>query len=141
MHRSKHRITCSNRFCPNFLADKRSKSRSISISQTRQQGNVFNRPSRWKNSYGSLVIALSSLGYIWSRDLKIVIKGRRTRFINSIDTRKFHGDDLQKPIPATTFVFCSFLQIRIGESKRGVAMQKWRQKCPDFSIAIVVVID
>lgn len=120
-----YRITGSNRFWPNFLADKRSKSRSISISRTRtfsigHQGE--------KNSYGSRVIALSSLGY------KVEILRSSSRVINSIDTRKFHGDELQKPIPLplrplSFFIPSSVLQIRVGESKRGGhARQKWRQK-------------
>lgn len=127
-----YRITGSNRFWPNFLADKRSKSRSISISRTRR-GNVSAIKAK-KNSYGSRVIALSSLGY------KVEILRSSSRVINSIDTRKFHGDELQKPIPRPNPCdhFRFLFRTPDWREWRPCPAKKWRQRCPDFSIVIVI---
>lgn len=87
-----------------------------------------------KNSYGSRVIALSSLGY------KVEILRSSSRVIDSIDTRKFHGDELQKPIPRPNPCdhFRFLFRTPDWREWRPCPAKKWRQRCPDFSIVIVI---
>lgn len=93
------------------------------------------RPSRRKK-----LVWIPRNRIIVTRIYKVEILRSSSRVINSIDTRKFHGDELQKPIPRPNPCdhFRFLFRTPDWREWRLCPAKKWRQRCPDFSIVIVI---